>query len=322
MRIPDILRVGVIVNPRSGANRRKPVHTSRLSSRFKVPVIEARNPREVQEAVKKFSGSQVNVIVVSGGDGTVQAVHTALFTSRYCEYLPHMVVVGAGTTNMTAGDVGVSCGLYEVLEKITKPAGRLCMKSVTRDIIRLSIPGIGTFFGMFFTTAAVCDAMVYYHSRLHGMGFWGLPGIFLTFIKFLYAAVTGKNGPGNAGRHIKLKIDDATAVTENFMLFMVTTLQRLIFGIRPFSQKKNRGPLHFTALSVHPEKLWRELPMILSGKPSHRVIPENGYWLSDIKKMELEVQGSVALDGEMYEVSPDSGPVIIECAGSCPFLVW
>ena len=322
MRIPHHIRAGIIINPKSGANRRRPVSACRLSSCFNIPVREVKNPAEVRSAVYEFSRNHVNVIVVSGGDGTVQALHTALFTSRAYEFLPPLIVVGAGTTNMTAGDVGVSCGLVQVLEKIAGKTAKTSMKLITRDIVKLKIPGTDTYYGMFFTTGAICDAMVFYHTKLHGRGFWGLPGILVTFTRFLISALTGKDGSGHAARRIRLKIDNDPAVTGQFMLFMVTTLERLIFGIRPFYQGQGRGPLHFTAMSDHPAKLWREFPGIISGRPSARAVAENGYWFSDINRIELELEGNVALDGEMYNVTPGSGPVTIECAGACSFITW
>jgi hypothetical protein len=109
---------------------------------------------------------------------------------------------------------------------------------------------------------------------------------------------------------------------ENFMIFMVTTLDKLIFGIRPFKRGQDREKLRFTALASRPVKLWRELPGLLSGNPSERTVRENGYWLEYVDRVALESNGIVALDGEMYSVNSMAGAVTLTCAGTCAFIRW
>ena len=321
-RIPSHIRAGVILNPRSGGNRRRPVYPEQLSSQFGIPVREAATLVEVNSAVEEFSKQNVNTIVVCGGDGTVQAVHTALFSQKFFDVMPPLLVVGAGTTNMTAGDVGVKGRLPEVLHKITKPNSARHLELITRKILKLDMPGETSRYGMFFTTAGICDAMLFYHRKLHGRGFWGLPGIVLTFLKFITAALAGRKGPGRTAWGIKVRLNHEPAVMENFMIFMVTTLDKLIFGIRPFKKGQGRGKLRFTALARRPVKLWRELPGLLSGNPSEMAVRENGYWLGYVDRVVLEVDGIVALDGEMYSVNSMAGAVTLACAGTCSFIRW
>ena len=321
-QIPSHIHAGVIINPRSGSNRRSPVDIEQLSSQFGIPVREAATPVEVNSAVEEFSKQKVNVIVVCGGDGTVQAAHTSLFSQNLFDVLPSLVVVGAGTTNMTAGDVGVRERLPDVLQKITNPNDARHLKLITRKILKLDMPGEPSRYGMFFTTAAICDAMLFYHSKLHGRGFWGLPGIILTFLRFVTAALAGRSGPGRETWDIKVRLNHEPAVRENFMILMATTLDKLIFGIKPFKKEKGRGKLRFTALAMHPVKLWRELPGLLSGNPSKRAVRQNGYWLERVDRVVLEVNGIVALDGEMYSVNSMDGAVTLTSAGTCSFIRW
>ena len=322
MCIPSQIRPGVIINPASGANRRRPVQAQRLSSMFGVPVRETVTPAEVSSALEYFSAGNVNVVVVSGGDGTVQAVHTALFAHEPFNILPPLVVARAGTANMTAGDIGVRDSLPDILRKITGETETCNMRLATRDILKLNIPGQGTFCGMFFTTAGICDVMIYFHERLHGRGLLGLPGIILVFLKFLSASLAEKGSFGMGSKRIELELGNAPAITEDFMIFMVTTLHRLVFGIKPFRREQGRGPLRLSALTRHPQKLWRELPGIVRGRPSSRVVRKNGYWLAATDMIKLKLQGTVALDGEMYDIEPEPGYVTIEHAGNCPFIKW
>src|SRR3546814_1330268 len=54
-----------------------------------------------------FAADGVDVVAVAGGDGTVQAVLTALYGRRPFRRPPLLAVLPRGTTNMTAADIGL-----------------------------------------------------------------------------------------------------------------------------------------------------------------------------------------------------------------------
>src|SRR3546814_5637637 len=54
-----------------------------------------------------FAADGVDVVAVAGGDGTVQAVLTALYGRRPFRRPPLLAVLPRGTTSMTAADIGL-----------------------------------------------------------------------------------------------------------------------------------------------------------------------------------------------------------------------
>ncbi len=318
--LPAELRPGVLLNPLSRGNCKIGVNASEIAARFAIPVMEVTTPTDVEVALRDLSDSGVNLLVISGGDGTVQAVMTALFRKRPFPVLPLLLLVAGGTTNMTAADVGVRGTLPSVLERIGTVTGRDKYRIINRYVLQVSVPGAGVYYGMFVATAGICDAMAFYREKFHGKGLWGVPGIVLTFLRYVALSVTGKRGRGAGARTVTVTLDDSAPVNDDFLVIMVTTLGRLLFGLRPFARGQGRGPLRFAALSSGSHGLWFRLPLLFAGRSVSKG-RQYGYWLTSAESIELQFDGQVSVDGELYDVTSDSGPVIIDCGGIQTFLV-
>ncbi len=317
--LPAELRPAVLLNPLSGMNRKKKVNASEIAARFAIPVIEVTTPSDIEVALCDLSDAGINLLVVSGGDGTVQAVMTALFARRPFSVLPLLLLVAGGTTNMTAADVGMRGTLISVLQKIDTVTGRAGCRIMNRHVMQVSVPVAGVFYGMFVATAGICDAMAFYREKFHGQGLWGIPGIVLTFLKYVALSVTGKRGRGTWARPVTVTVDESGPVKDDFLVIMVTTLDRLIFGIRPFARGQGRGPLRFAALSSGSRGLWFRLPLLFAGRSVSKG-RQDGYWLASAEGMELCFDGQVSVDGELYDVRADSGPVTVDSGGILSFL--
>ena len=68
-------------------------------------------PEAVVETLRAFHAEGVELIAVAGGDGTLQAALTGLLRDLAlpAETLPKLLVIGGGTTNMSAADLGTRC---------------------------------------------------------------------------------------------------------------------------------------------------------------------------------------------------------------------
>ena len=89
-------RIGVISNPLSGGNQNGlgPIHQV-IRRHPEVVHLEASTPEEVFSVLESFASANVDFIAVNGGDGTIQAVLTAISTWRNpskCTYpTPHRI---------------------------------------------------------------------------------------------------------------------------------------------------------------------------------------------------------------------------------------
>ena len=112
------MHVGILHNPLSGRNRRKPNLFQEILSRYpEVQCAEVHTPANILEALKTFAQGQVNCLVLNAGDGTIQATMGALFHHRPFAVLPRLAVLPGGTSNLIAGDVGLGKWEPNILDR-------------------------------------------------------------------------------------------------------------------------------------------------------------------------------------------------------------
>jgi hypothetical protein len=103
------------------------------------------------------------------------------------------------------------------------------------------------------------------------------------------------------------------------LLLLVTTLDRLILGVRPF-WGAGIGPLRLTVLDEGHRGLLRALPALVQGRRIPWATPSNGYLSCRAREIELDLPGGFALDGELFGGGAGRGSVHIQDGGTADFL--
>ena len=96
------MRVGVVRNPASHANRRRP----RPAPQGDVVFAEAPTAAAMGEVLRDFARWEVGLVVLEGGDGSLRDMITAL-PSAFGDAGPLLAVLPAGKTNLLARDLGL-----------------------------------------------------------------------------------------------------------------------------------------------------------------------------------------------------------------------
>ena len=81
LQVNRAVRIGMLNNPLSGGNRNG-LQKIRKAAAVAYPQVfqcDVQTPTDVAEALADFARKEVNTVVINGGDGTVQAVLTAIF---------------------------------------------------------------------------------------------------------------------------------------------------------------------------------------------------------------------------------------------------
>ena len=314
-------RIGVLVNPLSGGNRRRTDDLRQTVGDYPRALLrDVQGPADVAAALDAFAGRRVNLIAVSGGDGTVQAVLTTLFHHRPFETPPPLMILQAGTTSMTALDVGVLGSQRKALQRLFHWCRSGCgsASTIERPVLRLQVPGHDVHCGMFFGVGGICRAIQYYHRHLHTEKFRGQPGIFLTMIRFLLA-VFHPHSPLMPPTPLTVRLDHRPLKTFDAAFVIVSTLERLLLGLTPFWGTE-AGALNYTAVASPFRHPLRVLPFLVMGRRNRYGTPANGYDSHRVAAVRFYLDSSVTLDGQIYTPTTAKEPTVVQCGGKATFL--
>jgi hypothetical protein len=315
------LRMGVLHNPRSGANAHAAASLRRvLSAHRDIPYREASDPVTVAPALRELAERGVDTIAISGGDGTVSAVLNEVFARNPFSRLPLLALLRGGTTNMTAGDVGLRGRPDRALASLIECAARAGdgLSVVERPVMRID-PGAGRspIHGMFFGAAAISQGIEYCKRKVHAAGFRGEIGPGITMARFVIAVARGERAIV-APVPVAVAIDGAPRVRFDCQAVYVTTLERLVLGLRPYWGEE-AAPLHYTSVRAGPRHWLKALPGLVRGRRNRYNTPANGYESHNARRLEIELDSPFFVDGEIF--SPTAGtPLAFADGGSAGFL--
>lgn len=255
------------------------------------------------------------LLIVQGGDGTLQRVMTELRTKLPLRALPPIAVLPAGSTNMSASDINQHRRFRDCIATLRKllagaaptrhgPAPQLrkggstffrrasgdrpCPAVEARPMVQVA-GADATRLAWFFGIGALCSGIEYWNAeRARGR----LAGNLRT-------AWSGLREFRRDGRRQRISLNGET---HNLFAMIATTLNRLLFGCRPFWNAD--GGLHNTWVSAEAKGLLRRSFRLLRGDATLGELP--GYRSGDVTELGFELDGPYTLDGELFH---NSGPM-------------
>ncbi len=315
--------IGLISNPNSGRNRKQLRAIERIVANHpQVHHCQTSGPADIPAALSTLANRSVAVLAINGGDGTVARVLTHLLEDAPFERLPLIALLPGGTTNMNAGDVGLRGNLVRAVRRLCRWAdddrndGRL----LRRAILRVD-PGAGqsVAYGMFFGTGAIIHGIEYCRASIHTKGLANEIGPGLAMARTMWG-ILRRDPRFTRSVAVSAAFDNSPpAPAEDILILLVSSLERLILGMRPYWGKEN-GPLHVSMIRAGADHLLRTLPALLRGKPDRHAGISAGYQSRNVERISLTLDGPYTLDGEMYQASRAAGPVIITDGGTITFI--
>ena len=234
-----------------------------------------------------------DLIVVNGGDGTMQHFLTRLLALCPSASLPRLAILPGGTTNMTAFAFNHSRSYRSSLNTLKRFLNGEQIQCRRRKLLRVS-NGDEIQVGVFFGAAAVVDGIEYFHQRLGQPGARSEWGVGLVVLRAAWA-MARRQAP--FAEPTRISIDGAEQYAA--LILLVTSLDRLILGIRPFWGRQS-GSLNLTLIEQRAAHFLRFLPRLARGKPGHSLQPENGYHSRKLNQLELALDGPFTIDGEIF----------------------
>jgi hypothetical protein len=288
--------IGVIFNPRSGRNVRDPRAARRLARTLgdHGVIREAKSIDELYRVAEDFRKLEIDVLGISGGDGTNGTTITGFIDVYQGNALPQIAFLRGGTMNTVANSVGVRRGPPEGLLE------RLCQAYVARaarplaDVERhvmcvrgegvkqhqearapssMKAPPLALKYGFNFGTGVVCGFLSEYYA-------YGQPPNPVVAAKTLLRGVGSAAVGGDMIKRMaepfrgSVELEDGTVWPErDYLAIAGGTVDQIGLNFRPFYRYSEK-PNTFHILGIHTSpmgfvrqlpRIWRAAPM----KPGH-----------------------------------------------------
>jgi diacylglycerol kinase family enzyme len=320
------LRVGMINNPLSGQNARRGLLervTTLLTAHPRVAHFEENPVDGMGHAVDALLRSETEIIVVNGGDGTVQAVLTALLRSPVPASLPLLAVLPGGTANTTARNVGYGRRPLRALQRLLDQAasGMLAGTVDQRAVVRVDVPADAEpQYAMLFGAGAVYHGVAFARREVESRGMRGQLGAAVAVGTALSYVATGKVGRLFPPLHAEIRIDGEAALPpEPYFGILTSTMDRQVLGLSPY-WGVGPGRLRFTALGYAPRGIARAIVPALRGRPSVHLRPDLGYRSVNADEIHLTFDSGYTLDGELFEPAGTSTHMTLSARHHAYFL--
>lgn len=297
--------VGLISNPASGHNRDQfESIQSRIGQCSSINHRITHSPADIAPALRELAALNIEVLAINGGDGTVAAILGELLESGLFAKPPLIALLPGGTANMNAGDIGVRGSLKKAVTRFCQWCdGELATapKVAQRALLRVVIDNdLAPRYGMFLGGGAVIHGTEYAHKEIHSRGLRDDFSLALGTLRTVWGVV--RDDPA-FNRHvtITLTLDDREPTRYDTLILVVSTLQRLAFGMRPFWSQEP-GDIRLTLMEQGCTRFARTFLSIVRGRPSRNAVPASGYNSHNANRIRLEMDGKINLDGELLEV--------------------
>jgi diacylglycerol kinase family enzyme len=316
-----MVAVALLSNPKSTGNRELlPRIRTYCAQHPDIFHYEAESAEHTGEALAAIARVQPRVLVINGGDGTVQAALTELHNgAHFGDNVPPVAVLPNGKTNLIALDLGSVGDPVKALEQILEIA-RTDMEDhiVERELIALTEGEHSNraVLGMFLGGAGLADTILYCRHKVYPLGLPNgvshvLAGLAVFFS--LFSGLSGRFLPPKP-KPVSVSLTREGEITGNFAFMIVTTLERLVLGT-------TTGPESGMKLLAVERSSWtllRTLFTSIRGRLGQDEVKGLHIHNGDTIRIESD-DTSVILDGEEFHARTGR-PIVLRATAPMNFL--
>lgn len=315
-------RSGVIINPRAGRGNGKGVALAeKIATRNSVSKFILTDFEALEPALRQFANDGVTDLFISSGDGTVQAIQTLLAEKQVFATLPRICLLPHGTTNMTAADLGFgdrSIARQSRFIETGQPSDIRKRATVKAMNPRDGMPRHGMFLG----TGAIAEATRYCQRVFNDKGVKGSWATFATLGSAAMKTIMKAPDPRDKNRFdrpfaMSVRADGQHIGSGTQLLFICTTLEKLILGSRPFWGGKSQG-MRGTLFPYPVPNIVRWLVPTLYGGENRKMPP--GAISLPAQHFSIQSTTEYVIDGEFFD-GPAAGFLEVETGPVFSYIV-
>ena len=315
-----LLRAGCICNPDAAGNRRllprlRP-RLERLASSF---YAETKSSKDFAQLLHANRVEELDLLVLSGGDGSMQQGLTALLSSGARRF-PALALLPAGSTNVAATDLGGEADLEAAVSALE--VGLPSPRTVSRSPLIVTPDGADdTLVGLFLGVGAAPLAVSRYREIRKPVR--GLPFLDAGASVLAIGGTALEIGlRGNDWRHGlvgEVCVDGRSTGIEESSLMIISCLDGLFKGVSPWWQQGDKT-LRYLQLGLDAPDLVRNLPGILRGRPSVQVKESPLYASGGADLIELPPVAHFTIDGELFRTAEGHAALRVEAGPKLRFV--
>jgi diacylglycerol kinase (ATP) len=291
--------IGIVNNPRSRRNQRRPAIARRLRERIgdDGEVLDASTPDELARAIERFRAVDIDVLGVNGGDGTGHVVLTAVVRAWGDAPLPKLLLLRGGAMNTVAHGHRISGGPESILrEVLIRRRHGFPLRTVERDLLRVEADGADPTYGFIFGTGAVVSFLEAYYAN-------GSPSPLtaaLLLARLVGSALAGGPFASSLTRREPLRIssDGDEWPDGSYLALVAGSTPDIGFGFKVFHRcAEQPGFFHAVGVTGSAGQLALALPRIRAGRPWSR-----RHALDEVvRELRLEADRlRFTIDGDLY----------------------
>ncbi|WP_137753956.1 acylglycerol kinase family protein [Sphingopyxis sp. L1A2A] len=317
--------VALLSNPRSTGNRALlPRVREYCAAHPDIFHYEVEDVDQIGEAIRTIAMVSPRVVVINGGDGTVQAALTELYSGgHFGGSPPPVAVLPNGKTNLIALDLGAEGDPIKALQRVIElvNSGQLEDHVIQRQLISLDSGGEARpVLGMFLGGAYLADVMLYCRNRIYPLGLPNGISHFLAAILGLFAMIFGLGGGRLPPKPEAMTVSliRQGEFKGKFSLLIVTTLEKLLLSMRTNDKAGESGQMKLLAVERGLGALVRMLGATWRGTLGQNQLDGVHFQQGD----EIRIEGdrsNVILDGEIFQAKHGM-PIILTSTQPVPFL--
>ena len=318
-----MVAVALLSNPRSTGNRAwLPRIRSFCALHPDIFHYEVEHADQIGAALASIALVKPRVIAINGGDGTVQATLTEMYSGDHFVQgtVPPVAVLPNGKTNLIAIDLGSTGSPIAALEAVlTIARGQMHGHIVERELISLSNSSTNRpVLGMFLGGSGLADIILYCRHRLYPLGMPNGLAHVLAGVMVILALLPG------IGRLFRPQSSPVTvtmhrngAIVGRFAVLIVTTLEKLLFNAKPGNGQRI-GRMKLLAVDADLKSIFGMFRVGLFGTLGETQSAGLHFQQGDTISIEGE-RSSVILDGELFETR-NGHPITLQSTPPVPFL--
>lgn len=259
--------IGIVINPYSRSHRKDPAKAERLGFIVgeKASCHTTKDLCDVEKLAAEFKSKNVEILGLSGGDGTIHKTLTTFINVYGSTPLPKVALLRGGTMNNLANCLNIRRAPERILsDLILKYHEDIPFEETEMDILNVN-GNYGFLFGMGLVQTFIAEYTK--HKNGDPTPWYAFKLLSKTMLSALF---NGRSATEMCERFdAKITVDGVPAPFKNYMMIFAGTMDSLGFHFKPlYRSREVPGKFQFVGISTTPRQLLFTFPQAFFGRPS------------------------------------------------------